>query len=74
MTTISERLRQYNAWRRDDTGELSMPHPTELGELIDSAADRLDVLEQEHQMYFDRWHEERRKREAIELLTQGQGK
>ncbi len=30
-----------------------------------TAADRLDVLEEEHMRSFDRWHEERRKREAM---------
>ena len=30
-----------------------------------TAADRLDVLEEEHMRFFDRWHEERRKREAM---------
>jgi len=62
----SERLRQYNAWRRDNTGDLPMPNPTELGELIDGVADRLEVLERESAEHFERWHEERRKREFIE--------
>ncbi len=64
-----ERLRQYNRWRRgvedwspDDRG----PDPKELGELIDSVADRLEVLEREHQEFFERWHGERRKREALQ--------
>lgn len=63
-----ERLRQYNRWRRgeedwsaDDRG----PDPKELGELIDGVADRLEVLEREHQQFFDRWHEERRRRERL---------
>lgn len=63
-----ERLRQYNRWRRgeedwqpDDRG----PDPKELGELIDGVADRLEVLEREHQEFFERWHAERRKREAL---------
>lgn len=63
-----ERLRQYNRWRRgeedwpsDDRG----PDPKELGELIDGVADRLEVLEREHQKFFERWHGERRKREAL---------
>lgn len=34
---------------------------------LNEAADRLEVLEREHQEFFDRWHEERRKREALEL-------
>ena len=44
----SDRLRQYNRWRR---GEDSIPYPDpkELGELIDGVADRLEVLEQEHE-------------------------
>lgn len=31
------------------------------------AADRLEVLEREHQEFFERWHDERRKREALQL-------
>ena len=60
-----ERLRQYNRWRRGDEAE-TMPHPTELGELIDGVADRLEVLEREHTEFFERWHGERRKREKLE--------
>lgn len=30
------------------------------------AEGRLEVLEREHQEFFERWHEERRKREAME--------
>ena len=43
-----ERLRQYNRWRRGDD-DVQQPDPKELGELIDSVADRLEVLEREHQ-------------------------
>lgn len=43
----------------------------ELARLIDLArepmAARLEVLEREHTEFFDRWHDERRKREAVEL-------
>ena len=63
-----ERLRQYNRWRRgveDWAPDERGPDPKELGELIDGAADRLEVLEREHQEFFDRWHGERRKREAL---------
>jgi hypothetical protein len=42
--TISEQLRQYNRWRRGDES-VPMPHPKALGELIERAADRLEVLE-----------------------------
>ena len=35
---------------------------------ITTAADRLEVLEIEHAEFFERWHGERRKREALELL------
>ena len=59
-----ERLRQYNRWLRGDK-RLKAPNPKELGELIDSVADRLEVLEREHQEFFERWHGERRKREAL---------
>ena len=31
------------------------------------AADRLEVLEREHQEFFERWHDERRKREKLAL-------
>ena len=60
-----ERLRKYNRWRRGDK-RLKMPDPKELGELIDGVADRLEVLEREHMEFFDRWHDERRKRESLE--------
>lgn len=43
-----EQLRKYNRWRRGDR-RLKMPDPKELGELIDGVADRLEVLEREHQ-------------------------
>lgn len=59
-----EQLRKYNRWRRGD-GRLKMPDPKELGELIDGVADRLEVLEREHTEFFDRWHDERRKREKL---------
>lgn len=63
-----ERLRQYNRWRRgeeDWAADERGPDPKELGELIDGVADRLEVLEREHQEFFERWHGERRKREAL---------
>jgi hypothetical protein len=59
-----ERLRQYNRWRRGDK-RMKAPCPKELGELIDGVADRLEVLEREHQEFFERWHGERRKREKL---------
>ena len=59
-----EQLRKYNRWRRGDK-RLKMPDPTELGELIDGVADRLEVLEREHAEFFERWHGERRKREKL---------
>lgn len=65
--TISERLRAYNRWRRGC--EITpQPNPTELGELIESAASRLEVLEDEHQRFFANWHSERKKRERL-LVT-----
>ena len=42
-----EQLRKYNRWRRGDK-RLKQPDPKKLGELIDSVADRLEVLEREH--------------------------
>lgn len=48
--TQSERLRKYNRWRRgeEDWSEDGRgPDPTELGKLIDAAADRLERLERE---------------------------
>jgi hypothetical protein len=62
--TQSDQLRIYNRWRRGDK-RLKAPNPIKLGDLIDDVADRLEVLEREHQEFFDRWHEERRKREAL---------
>lgn len=64
VNVLSDQLREFNAWRRGADGP--QPNPTEIGELIDSAADRLEVLERESQEFFDRWHECRRKLEAIE--------
>jgi hypothetical protein len=72
MMELHERLRQYNRWRRgedwldEDWQDDDGPCPKELGELIDTAADRLEVLEREHQVFFDRWHAERRKREKLD--------
>ena len=62
--TLSDRLRRYNRWRRGDK-RLKQPDPTALGELIDAAADRLEVLEREHRDHFDQWHAERRRREKL---------
>lgn len=62
--TLSDRLRRYNRWRRGDK-RLKQPDPTALGELIDAAANRLEVLEREHRDYFDQWHGERRRREKL---------
>lgn len=62
--TLSDRLRRYNRWRRGDK-RLKQPDPAALGELIDAAADRLEVLEREHRDYFDQWHAERRRREKL---------
>lgn len=66
---LSEQLRKYNKWRRGDN-RLKAPDPESLGELIDSAADRLDVLEREHTLFFDNWHEERRRREKLLCAVQ----
>lgn len=65
----SDRLRLYNRWRRGDES-LEQPNPTELGELLDGVADRLEVLEREHELFYNRWHEERRKREKLEAAIQ----
>lgn len=62
--TLSDRLRRYNRWRRGDK-RLKQPDPAALGELIDAAADRLNVLEREHRDHFDQWHAERRRREKL---------
>jgi len=62
----SNQLRKYNKWRRGDE-RVKQPNPKELGELLDSVADRLEVLEREHQEFYDNWHKERVKREALEL-------
>lgn len=67
LTTISDQLRTYNRWRRGC--EITpQPNPTELGELIESAASRLEVLEEEHQRFFANWHRERVQRERL-LVT-----
>lgn len=41
-----EKLRRFNRWRRGDK-RLKQPEPKAIGELIDSVADRLEVLERE---------------------------
>ena len=46
MMKQHEQLRKYNRWRRGDK-RLKQPDPKELGELIDSVADRLEGLERE---------------------------
>jgi hypothetical protein len=63
MKTISEGLREFNAWRRG--AETEQPNSTEIGLLIDTAADRLEVLERESARNFERWHAERVRREAM---------
>jgi hypothetical protein len=45
--SLSEQLRRYNRWRRGDE-RLKMPDPKALGDLIDTVADRLEVLEFEN--------------------------
>jgi hypothetical protein len=42
--TLSDFLRKYNKWRRGDE-RIKQPNPTQLGKMIDAAANRLDVLE-----------------------------
>ncbi len=59
-----EMLRRFNRWRRGDD-RLKQPDPKKLGQLIDGVADRLEVLEREHQQVFDRWHDERKRREKL---------
>jgi acyl-CoA synthetase (AMP-forming)/AMP-acid ligase II len=59
------------------TGDLGVLHPDgyievkvrakDIGEWIDCAADRLEVLERESVEHFEMWHAERRKREKLEL-------
>lgn len=53
-----------------DSGEW-LADERELAHMIDLAREpmtaRLEVLEREHTEFFDRWHDERRKREAVEL-------
>jgi hypothetical protein len=61
--TYLQTLKDYNAWRRG--AEMPQPAPAEIGEAIDTAIARLEVLEREHEEFFDRWHEERRKRERL---------
>ena len=51
-----EQLRKYNRWRRGDK-RLKQPDPKKLGELIDSVADRLEVLEREHKEIYSQLQE-----------------
>ena len=64
--TLSNRLREYNGWRRG--ADMQQPDPELITELIETAACRLEVLEREHAEFFEKWHEERRKREKIEFV------
>lgn len=41
--TTSERLREYNDWRRG-SNDIEQPAPKILGDLIDSAANEIEVL------------------------------
>lgn len=66
----SERLRMFNRWRRGDDDDLPQPDPKEIGELIDGTADRLEVLERENRAFFEKWHGERRKREALQCAVE----
>ena len=66
---LHKRLRRYNRWRRGDM-RMKQPDPTEVGELIEGAADRLEVLERENAEYFERWHSERRRREKLATEVQ----
>ncbi len=36
-SAIADRLKRYNAWRRDDLGRLPLPDPTDIGDAIDTA-------------------------------------
>ena len=45
--TQSEQLRHYNRWRRGEDG-IEQPNPTELGELLDTVADRLEAIERDN--------------------------
>ena len=40
---VVEKLRSYNAWRRDDYGTHEQPTPTELGKVIDDAIKMLEA-------------------------------
>ena len=44
--TLAAQLRELNRWRRGDE-TLEQPDPTDLGKMIDDAADRLEKLERE---------------------------
>lgn len=59
MITIKsniEYLTQYNLWRRDNTGEIKMPNPTELGLHIEYAIETLKMIDQ---LKDDAWDESR---------------
>ena len=49
------------------TGEDAVIRSLERLGLAPKTENRLEVLEREHQEFFERWHEERRKREALEV-------
>lgn len=61
---LSDALRAYNAWRRGIITE--QPDPFYIGDLLESAASRLEVLERESHEFFENWHRERRHRELLE--------
>lgn len=44
---LAANLRRYNAWRRGDDETIDMPHPTDIGKWIDTAASVLERIDPE---------------------------
>lgn len=51
-------------------GKMLMSETVAAAEAINGAADRLEVLERESAEHYERWHQERRRREALEVEVQ----
>lgn len=44
VAELVERLRHFNAWRRDHDGDLEQPSPRQIGQDIDEACDFLSAM------------------------------
>ena len=45
-------LKEFNEWRRDNTGEIKQPNPKEIGEAIDTITQYIDQLPNDKRFTF----------------------